>query len=192
MSVKEAKTSAKVRPENASYEAFRAAQLARHEEWPEPETSELYQLLRRAAGYISFTVLHRKEPELARDTATKALLRAGQFKELTTFSSWFYRIAVNDAKMLLRTESRQKEVQLALVAEPLAEATTATAATFEGANLDEREKRLLAILQSGAHTESRHLVGALREFAANEGISLRTGRRVWRKLREKLKSHLNS
>lgn len=178
------------RPENVAYSVWIQARSKTGERWPEPETTRLYQLLRKAALYVIFTVLHKKDPELARDTATKALLKAEQFQNLTTFSSWFYRIAVNDAKMRIRSESRAKETQLDLVEEPLAPSVIATPKMFEGSDLTDREQRLLEFLQARTGADKRF--GMIQDFSEEEGISYATGRRVWQKLQEKLKSHLSS
>jgi hypothetical protein len=180
------------RIENETYQRWTEARALSGEEWPEPETSKFYQALRRAATLIISSVLHRQEPELARDTATKALLKVASFRNETLFSTWFYRIAVNEAKMEIRRQSRQREIQLDIVAEPEAPSTIATPKILSTEGLSGREKHLLDFLLNNTEGDSLKPAGDLDVYARQQKLDPSWVRKIWQSLRTKLKSHLTS
>jgi DNA-directed RNA polymerase specialized sigma24 family protein len=187
------------RVENQTYQEWSEARRTRLEEWPEPETSRLYHTLRRAALLIAYTILHKKDPDLARDIATKALLKVEQFRNETLFSTWFYRIAVNSAVSLQRHQFRQRETQLDLVSEPEAASIIATPAMLSAEGLKPREKQLLGFLLENTQgsrtlkqgTRPNDLSTELDMFAKQQNVTPRYARKIWQKLREKLKSTLS-
>lgn len=183
------------RPENLAYENFIEARKERQEEWPEPETTALWKILRRAALYIIYGAYQRREVDLAREAATKALLALPDFRGETTFSSWYYRIVLNTVKDRFRRENyrRRVEVPLEVVGDLPVEAQTGEAKTLESAPLSEREQRLLDFMQDRNYNpDSPDAEKLLAEFAKQESLHPRSAWKVWKRIERKLKSHLSS
>jgi DNA-directed RNA polymerase specialized sigma24 family protein len=54
----------------------------------------------------------RKEPDLAREIATSALLNLGSYRGRSQFSTWFYRLCRNYSLNYIRNTGRKREVDL--------------------------------------------------------------------------------
>lgn len=161
------------RPENDAFQRFKEAQLARNEEWPEPETSALYQSLVGGARAIVFGVLGHNEPELSREIATRTLLRLRNFKGRSQFSTWFYRLARNEAIRFV-TDNAPREEQFDEAFEP--EAPPAVPLSLPR-SLRNTEVKLLKLVLRG---ESFERIGKIL------GCSKMAVSRRWAKLRKKL------
>lgn len=107
-----------MRQENLAYAKLQDSRGDRDEEWPEPETTELYTVLRRAALAIMGQIAGIKERNLADEIAGHALLSLAEFRGQSEFSTWFFTLARRDTLNWIRTRTRAKEVQLECVAEP--------------------------------------------------------------------------
>lgn len=114
------------RPENESYAALLTARMETKLEWPEPETTALYRVLVRGANRIVSSTLGHREPELASEIATRALLNLGStgrspFSGFSQFSTWFYRVAHNECIRRV-TEGAPREEQFSEDFEPQVQA----------------------------------------------------------------------
>lgn len=165
------------RPENTTYDALVDARFAREELWPEPETTIFYRTLVRGAERIVFQTLGHKEPELARECATKTLLRLHEFNEHSTFSTWFYRLVRNTVLDYVRHEGRLREIQLDCV---------------EEGRLAIGPPELPASLPDGLSLTDRYLLSWMLKGADQSEIAKRLGihqssvSKRWKKLREQL------
>lgn len=161
------------RPENEAYASLVEARSDRNEEWPEPETSTLFRVLRQGSGRIIVSVIGHREPELAGEIAARALLRLRKFRGASQFSTWFYRLARNEAVRAV-TESAPREEQFEEHFEPEAPSNVSMQLP-QLLTLAERQLVLLVL-----RGESFERIGAIL------GCSKMAVSRRWSKLRAKL------
>ena len=91
---------------DAAYEDYRAGE-------PEGE-DRLYQAFKAQAANVLWHRLESPDQALAHDISTKAMLAVKSFRGESLLSTWFYRIAQNEAKDALRTkiENRKRLVPI--------------------------------------------------------------------------------
>src|SRR5271155_2504509 len=76
----------------------------------EPEGEErLYQALKTQAANVVWYKLESSDQALAHDMSTRAMLAVERFRGKSRLSTWFYRIAQNEAKDALRTKIENRE-----------------------------------------------------------------------------------
>lgn len=160
------------RPENVAHANLMKARAVHNEEWPEPETGDLYRALVRGATQIAGSILGHTEPELAGEIATRTLLSLGSFSGRSSFSTWFYRIARNATVRWLENAHRRTETSLE-TSPDLAEAPR-TIPTKYPRGLRESEKRLLDLVLEGfSHREIAQFTGKTRRRTLYEWTQLR-------------------
>ena len=109
------------RAEDTMYEAWQQAIKETGEQYPEPQTSQFYQVLRVGAQRIIGGIFpYPHESGLAFMAATQALMKAPGFQGRSKFSTWFYKLCRNMAVYHVRSLARRREVQLDMVPEPVA------------------------------------------------------------------------
>lgn len=160
--------------ENLAYSALMEARESLNQEWPEPQTSQFHTVLRQSALAIVGSVLGRKEPELASEIATKALLGLSKFKGQSLFSTWFYRLSRNAALSHIRDS--HKDVSLESLLEEPVSRPTGSSDCLKALTAPERQ---LAELVLAGHTH--------REIGLKLGVSHVTAGKQWQKLCAKLK-----
>lgn len=150
------------------------------QEWPEPQTSQFHALLCQSALAIVGSILGRKEPELSAEIATKALLGLSKFQGRSLFSTWFYRLAHNEA---IRHVQARRHIALEDLLEEPAARKTAEGLPEGLSGLRASDKRLVQLVLDGYNT---------REIGQKLHVSHATVARQWLKLCEKLKFLLSS
>jgi RNA polymerase sigma factor (sigma-70 family) len=161
-----------IRPENVAHLALLQAREARGDEWPEPETTALFRALKSGASRVVYSIFGHREPELANEIASRCLLRLGAFKGRSQFSTWFYRVARNEAIRAV-TEDRPREEQF----EDHFEIEAPNRLPVPLPRLVPGDETLLRLVLSG---ESFECIGEVL------GVSKMTVSRRWARLREKL------
>jgi len=161
------------RPENEAFNSLKLGRVRDGCEWPEPETSDLYRTLVAGAGRIIVAILGRRNPNLSREIATRALLHLRGYRGTAQFSTWFYRLARNEAIRSV-TRGKPREEQFSADAEPLA---PATGILFLPRGLTPEEKRLLSMVLRGETFEA---------IGRDEGSTRQAVNKRWQHLRKKL------
>lgn len=161
------------RPENLAYQRLVEARRICDQEWPEPETTSLYSELRKGAGRIIYSVLGHREHNLSTEIATRALLHLRNYKGASQFSTWFYRLARNEAIRFV-TEGVSREEQFSEDFEPEA---SERLPVFLPHTLPVEELQLLRLVVRG---ESFEVIAKIL------GCSKMAVSRRWTKLRVKL------
>lgn len=162
--------------ENTCYNNLLAARETQNELWPEPQTTQFYRALVQGAERITGSILGTRQPELAREIATRTCLNLHRFDGRSRFSTWFYRIASNEANEWLRRKQQRRETSIEAVQEPSAPPVEPQVVPRV---LDGREKALAQLLLEGyTHEEAAKVLG----------ISKRRVLYEWTLLRKRLKS----
>lgn len=118
---------------------------------------------RRIFGFIYRYVGNREEAkDLTQDTFTKAFRNLGRLTDRTRFSSWLYKIALNECRMRFRRESRFPKVSWEQNREELQKTTRdhRTPAT----TLENREQVHLLREVIGLLPEEQKLVIIMKEY----------------------------
>lgn len=168
------------RPENVAHRNLITQRTVTNEEWPEPETAELYRVLVRGASQITGSILGRANAELAAEIATRTLLNLGSFGGRSSFSTWFYRIARNATVRWLEDAHRRPETSI----ETAPDQGTHPETPFKyPQGLSQREKMLLRQILAGySHEDIARLARKPRRRIKYE----------WTQLRKKLRCLLAS
>lgn len=161
------------RPENVAFQSLELARVRDGAEWPEPETSEFYRVLARGASNIVVAVLGHRDPDLAREIAARALLHIRNFRGTSQFSTWFYRIARNEAIRKV-TQDAPREEQFEVGADYAGQDNVPLSLPRQ---LTKAEKGLLKAVLRG---DSFEVIGSVL------GASKMSVSRRWAKLRTKL------
>lgn len=166
-----------MRLENLMFRGWVAARSRTNEEFPEPETSELRDVMVFAARRIMAHSFSMFESELAEQIAHDVMLRLDQFQGRSAFSTWLYRVIRNAILMELREPIHYQEVQLEVIPEPgyVVDGT----ADFSGLldRITERERLLFSLIARGY---------SAREIAEMLSLNQETVRKRWTRLRQKL------
>jgi RNA polymerase sigma-70 factor, ECF subfamily len=93
-----------------AYKAWRDALASG--EGIEAASEKLFAQLRNLGKSVVWNTLRREDPQLVQDIVTRAFLKAKSFNGLSTFGTWFYRLAYNMCISDLRKQRVRKEVFL--------------------------------------------------------------------------------
>lgn len=81
----------------------------------------LFRLMRRYAGWMVWSMLHRHDPQLVTDIVELAFLRAQTFEGTSTFGTWFFSLARNQVLKDIRDRRMHRETFLEdMLEEPVA------------------------------------------------------------------------